>query len=174
MRKIVLIGIAIALAAGAASGQAKKGQFGMQTAVTFVFVPDSSGANGVDLGAVYMISDVLAVRMAGGFLNTSSGGTSTLGYDLGAGAEYHFPGKGGVSPYVGGQLSYSGASVPSGSPKESGFGINAVLGADYFFSPNFSWGADMMIGYQSITAGGATTTTFGTNAFTMKVTWYLN
>ena len=171
MKNTLLVVIAILVVTAGAFGQAKRGQLGIQTGVTFTAVSASPFA---DVGGVFMITDAFALRAAAGFLNTTSGGSSTLGYDLGAGVEYHFAGKGGVSPYAGAQLSYSGASVPTGAPAQSAFGLNAVLGAEYFFSTNFAWGGELSIGYVSSTQGTTTTTFFGTNELTSYLTWFIN
>ena len=115
------------------------------------------------------------MRAGVGILNVSSGGGSFTLYSLGAGFEYHFgAGKGGVSPYAGAQLSYSGESISTGGTTPSDFGLAAVVGGAYFFSNNFSWAGEARLGFDSATAAGVTTTTIGTFGFATFLTWYLN
>ena len=122
------------------------------------------------LGAEYMIADTMGIRAGLGFINSGS----TTDYSLAAGFEYHFPAKGGVSPYVGGEVSDSGQSRSSGGTTPSQFGVNAVFGARYFFSTNFAWGGEVRLGYTSTTAGATTTTALGTDSVQIDLTWFLN
>ncbi len=176
MKKLLLVVIAIAVVSTAAfaQGTPRKGAFGIQTAVIITGTGAGPGAAG-SLGAKYMVTDAIGLRAALGVLNTSTGGTSSTGFDLGAGFEYHFTGKGGVSPYVGAELGYSGESLSGGGPTPSEFALNGVFGAEYFFSSNFSWGGEVKLGFWSATtAGGATTTFLGTDAVSFIMTWYVN
>jgi hypothetical protein len=109
-----------------------------------------------------------------GLLSISSGGASTTLFDLGVGFEYHFGGKGGVSPYAGAQISYSGASVPAGGTAPSQYGIDAVFGGEYFFSSNFSWAGEARFGVVSDSTAGVKTTYIGTLGFAAFLTWYIN
>ena len=154
-----------------AEGAARGGQFGIQTAVILSGTGLSPGAS---LGAKYMISDNMALRAALGIINVSSAGASTTGYDLGVGFEYHFGGKGGVSPYAGAQLGYSGGSFSTGGAAPTDFGLSGVFGAEYFFSSNFSAAGELALGFNSGTAGGVTTTTIGTGSAIFLLTWYIN
>ena len=172
MRRLVFVAVGLSLVATAAfaQGAPRKGAFGMQTGVIITSVGSTTGA----LGAKYMVTDAIGLRAALGILNQSSGGPSTTFFDLGAGFEYHFPGKGGVSPYVGAQLGYSGVSVSGGGTTPSDFGLNAVFGAEFFLSSNFSWGGEALVGFNSGTSGGVTTTSIGTGAVAFDLTWYLD
>ena len=86
-------------------------------------------------------------------------GHPPLAYNLGAGFEYHFGGKGGVSPYAGAAISYSGESFSTGGNTNSAFGVQLVFGGEYFFSDNFSWAGELGIGYGSTTNTVPTTVT---------------
>ena len=94
---------------------------------------------------------------------------TTTAYDLGVGFEYHFGGKGGVSPYAGAALSYSGESFSTGGPTASDFGVKLVFGGEYFFSDNFSWAGELGLGYRSpLTTGllpSRSLSTFGMRHF---------
>jgi hypothetical protein len=171
---VVILVVAAVSTAAFAQGAPRKGAFGIQTAVIITTSGFGPGASG-SLGAKYMVTDAIGLRAALGILNSSSGGASTTGYDLGAGFEYHLAGKGGVSPYLGAELGYSGASFSGGGTTPSSFAVNAVFGAEYFFSSNFSWGGEAQLGFNSFTtAGGVTTTSLGTGAVSFIMTWYVN
>lgn len=174
MKKIVLAILAVVLVSSLtfAEGEAKSGQFGVQAGLTFTRT--TLGFAG-DLGAKYMITDNIAIRAALGLLNISSGGDSTTLYDLGAGFEYHFGGKGGVSPYAGAEISYSGASSSAGGDTPSEFGLDAVFGGEYFFSSNFSWAGEARLGFIFDDDGAGTKTNIiGTLGFATFLTWYIN
>jgi hypothetical protein len=172
MKKLVLVILAVVLVSSStfAEGAANAGQFGLQTALTFTSV--GLGFAG-DLGAKYLITSNIAVRAALGLSSTSAAGASTTLFDVAAGVEYHFGGKGGVSPYAGAEISYSGASVPAGKGPSS-FGLNGVFGGEYFFSSNFSWAGEARLGFRSDNAAGATATTIGTAGIATFLTWYIN
>lgn len=161
MKKLLLVLVAVILIStfAYAEGAPKAGEFGIQGGVTFTNVAVPGG----DLGAKYWLSSAMALRAAVGFANIASGGASTTGYNLGAGFEYHFGGKGGVSPYAGAAISYSGESFSTGGNTNSAFGFQLVFGGEYFFSDNFSWAGELGIGYGSTTNTVPTTvTTLGT------------
>jgi len=171
MKRLVLAILAVVLVSCSAfaEGAATPGQFGLQTAVTFTNVPGFSG----DLGAKYIITNNIALRAALGLSSTSAAGASTTFFDVAAGFEYHFGGKGGVSPYAGAEISYSGASIPVGKGPSS-FGVNGVFGGEYFFSSNFSVAGEARLGFRSDNAAGTTSTTFGTAGIATFLTWYIN
>jgi outer membrane protein W len=157
-----------------AEGAPKGGDFGINTVVLIT----STGASGGALGAKYFATDNIGFRAALGLENASSAGASTTGYDFGVGFEYHFGGKGGVSPYAGAELGYSGAAYSAGGPTPSEFAINGVFGAEYFFSSNFSWAGEIQVGYTSqntVVAGTTVNTTyFGLGSVNIILTWYIN
>ena len=172
MKKIVLVILAAALVSSLAfaEGAAAAGQIGLQAGVVFT---GTALGNAGDVGAKYMITDAIALRAALGLLNISSGGDSTTLFDLGVGFEYHFGGKGGVSPYAGAEISYSGASVPVGD-NPSQFGVVGVFGAEYFFSSNFSWAGEGRLGFIFDDNAGVKTNFIGTLGFASFLTWYIN
>jgi hypothetical protein len=173
MKRLFLVVLAVVLVGSFAFAdvKAKAGQFGVQTDLIFT---NAGASSPFSVGAKYMITDSLGLRASLGFLNQGSGGSSVTLYDLGVGMEFHFGGKGGVSPYAGAELSYSGAAYSSGATAPSEFGICALFGGEYFFSSNFSWAGEARLGFSSATAGGTTTTTFGTFGFATFLTWYIN
>ncbi len=174
MKRLVLVLSLVVLVSTFTFAQAaaKPGQFGIQSALTFTSV-GGSGA----VGGKYWINNNVAVRAAVGFLNIAGTGLTTTRYDLGAGFEYHFGGKGGVSPYAGAEVSYSGESVSTGGKTDSDFALQGVFGGEYFFSSNFSWAGELGLGFDSSYAAltGNTTTTIGTFGFaSFLLTWYIN
>jgi hypothetical protein len=174
MKKIVLVILAVVLVSSLtfAEGGATAGQFGLQTGLVFTGV--GLGFVG-DIGAKYIVTDNIALRAALGLRNISSGGDSTTLFDLGAGFEYHFGGKGGVSPYAGAEISYSGASFSVGGDTPIEFGLGGVFGAEYFFSSNFSWAGEARLGFIYYDDGAGTkTNVIGTLGFATFVTWYIN
>lgn len=174
MKRLFLVVLAVALVSSLAfaEGAPKAGEFGLQGAFTLTSVGLGST---FDVGLKYLITDSVALRAALGLANVSATGGSTTYYDLGAGLEYHFGGKGGVSPYAGVEVSYSGLSFSTGGSTPSDFAFAAMFGGEYFFSSNFSWAGEARLGFDSAkTAGGATTTTIGTIGVGSFLTWYLN
>jgi hypothetical protein len=172
MKRLVLVLIAVVLISisAFAEGTPKAGEFGIQTSVavfTFLSVPPLAS-----LGAKYWITDAMALRAGLGFAS-QSGSNSMTAYDIGAGFEYHFAGKGGVSPYAGIQASIN-SQTPSGGSATTGYMINAVLGGEYFFSNNFSWGGEIGIGVGGSDNNGVTSTLVSTVGAATILTWYLN
>ncbi len=181
MKKIALVLMAIALisASALAGDMAKQGQWGIQTSLGIASQPVTLAGQlpVASVGAKFMVSENIAVRVELGFVSSSpsGGGGSTSGYNIGAGFEYHMESKGGnVSPYVGAQLGFAGMSVPGGGTTPTSFSVGGVFGGEYFFSSNFSWGGELGIGFNSQGVSGATTTTIATGSATMIATWYLN
>ena len=154
-----------------ADGAPKGGEFGVQGALVFTTL--GLGSVG-DLGITYMFADDFGMRADLGIVNSSSGGSSAALFDLGVGIQYYFGNKGGVSPYVGGELSYGGEFLSTGATTPSIFGVAAVLGGEYFFSSNFTWSGELRLGFVSYNNGTATTTSIGTLGVASYLTWYIN
>ena len=99
MKKILLVLVAVVLIStfAYAEGAPKPGEFGIQGALIFTGVVPTGA-----VGAKYWVSQpVIALRAALGFLNVAATGLDVHGIRPGAGFEYHFGGKGSVSPYAG-------------------------------------------------------------------------
>jgi hypothetical protein len=173
VKRLILLSLALALIGFNAFGEGtpKSGEFGIQTDVTLTGT--NFGAFG-SFGAKFWATDALALRAGVGFASRTGGNQAGTGYDLGAGAEYHFTAIGGVSPYVGAQASYSGGMPSGGGAAQSDFSVNAVLGAEYFFSSNFSWAGEFRFGYDTFNDGTTTFTFLGTDWGAMIFTWYIN
>jgi hypothetical protein len=158
-----------------AEGSAKRGQFGIQTQLGLATSPVIGTSS---FGAKYMVTDTIAIRAEVGLTSQSSNGASFTGYELGGGFEYHFGGKGGVSPYAGAQLGYAGGSTSAGGSQPSEFILKGVFGGEYFFSTNFSLAGEIALGFDSQTGAGVTTTTFFTEGAgagaSLIATWYIN
>ncbi|MGA2479124.1 MAG: hypothetical protein ABSG63_10295 [Spirochaetia bacterium] len=172
MKRLILV-LAAAAAIGIpafAQGAPKAGEFGIQTSVALsapLAIPPLAS-----LGVKYWINDAMALRAGLGFAS-QSGASTTTGFDLGGGFEYHFAGKGGVSPYVGVQAMY-GSLSPSGGTATTNYLIGVVFGGEYFFSSNFSWGGEFGLGVGGSDTGGVTSTLVGTIGAATLLTWYLN
>jgi len=172
MSKFILVTLFLALTFAVAFGQGapKAGEVGVQGSVVFTNI---SGGSAGAVGIKYLVTEKIGLRAGIGILNQSSAGVSTTLYSLGVGFEYHFAGAGGVSPYVGAQLSYSGESVSSGGSTPTDFGLAGVLGGEYFFSSNFSVAGEARLGFESANTGAVTATSIGTLGFATYLTWYL-
>ena len=119
MKKMVLVILTLLFVCSLtfADGAPKGGEFGVQGALVFTTL--GLGSVG-DLGITYMFADDFGMRADLGIVNSSSGGSSAALFDLGVGIQYYFGNKGGVSPYVGGELSYGGESLyPARPPRPS-------------------------------------------------------
>jgi outer membrane protein W len=175
MKKLVLIMFAAIVAGSLAFGQvtARGGQIGLQAGTIFTGIGEYTGA----IGVKYLVNDAIALRADAGvrhYSYSTNSGTITA-YDLGLGLEYHFEGKGGVSPYVGALFNYSGESVSPKVDTPSDLGLMALFGGEYFFSSNFSWAGEARIGYDYYkSAAGDTITTIGTYGFATFLTYYFS
>ena len=174
---LVLIAIAVVSTAAVAGDMAKSGQWGIQTAIGVA----SSTSNIIvsSLGVKFMASENLAIRIEAGFASYSPGGSgsSTSGYQFGAGFEYHMTAVGGVSPYVGLGAGYNGVSVGGAASNPSNFNVLGFWGGEYFFSSNFSWAGQIGLGFASFSSGvsGApTASVIGTTSLATTLTWYMN
>ena len=176
MKKVLLVLLAVVLIGSVASAQsmAKNGQWGIQTSLGLA----SSPVAGVStIGAKFLVSDDVAIRVELGLtsVSLSGGGGSTTGYGIGAGFEYHLTGgKGNVSPYVGLGVGYGGGSTPGGGTTPTTLAVQGFFGGEYFFSSNFSWAGQIGLGFGSTGVSGATTTAIATGSATMIATWYIN
>ena len=174
MKKIILVFVAVVAInfSVMADGAPKKGLFGIQTAVGLTST--SFSASGF-LGAKYFFTDAIAARASLGFANSTVGAAGGgTGFDLGAGFEYHFGGKGGVSPYAGAELGYSIGSPAGGGTSSNDFVVDGVFGAEYFFSSNFSWAGEVRLGYTTGSNAGTNFSIFGTDWAAFILSWYLN
>ena len=171
MKRLFLVVLAVVLVGSFAFADvsAKAGQLGLQSGLIF-----TGSGNAGAVGAKYMITDTIGARAGLGLSISSSGGSSTTYFDLGGGVEFHFGGKGGVSPYAGAELNYSGEAHSTGATAPSEFGMYAMFGGEYFFSSNFSWAGEARLGFDSRTSSGSTTTKFGSFGFATFLTWYIN
>jgi hypothetical protein len=173
--KRLMVSVLLLAAAGAlvfAEGAPKGSEFGIQTSLGVTNSPVGGGVSSI--GAKFFLTDAVALRAEFGLLSSSGGGTTTTGFEFGVGGEYHFAGKGGVSPYIGAQFGYGGGSVPGGAAAPSIFAILAAFGGEYFFSSNFSLAGEVRFGFSSENAAGVTTSNIGTAGVGLIGTWYIN
>lgn len=124
--------------------------------------------------------------------NDNSGGAGTYetkmsSMNIGIGGEYHFAGTDRLSPYGGldiligsGKMTTAGDMSDGSSwvdqyseeseAKVSGFGVNLVAGADYYFAENFYLGLELGLGWSSMTVkeGTSSATFAGTTVSTVS------
>lgn len=142
----------------------------------------SLGINSTSEGSISMDS---VAGSTGRILETNETQFSVFSFALGIGAEKHFASKANrIDPYAGAQIQLSLLGKPGYEAKNeifddpayvqetrvewaggSGFGLDLIAGFNYFFTDNFSIGAEMSWGFGSASIGGEyvenVSTTFG-------------
>jgi len=126
------------------------------------------------VGVKYYIADEMAIRLLLGFNSDqtadASDSTKTLtnsAFGISAGVEKHFGPLYAISPFVGGQVSFTsesfehqqlasstekgneGASISTMSTKQSVFGIGALIGADWYLLRAIAIGAEMGLQFRT-------------------------
>lgn len=159
MKKSLFAVLAVLCISSISFGQLKQGTWGITTGL----------AGTPTLGIVYAIQSNL--RLAGnlGFSSTSTGGVSGSTFTIGVTPWYYLGTSENVSAFVGGTIGFT--STSGGGVSSTGFNIAGNFGAEYWFSPKFSWDGFLGLGFTSSGPSGATTSTFGTSTST-GLTWY--
>jgi hypothetical protein len=159
MKKFAAILFVLLLATTVMFGQLKTGSMGISTNF-------SSGANSI--GVAYALQENMRINAALGFYTVSKSGGS--GFNIGGGVQYYMGTVENVSMFVGGDLKFQ-STTPAGANASSytGIGLDAFAGAEYWFSPRFSWSGQVGFGFMS--AGSPSVTTLETGAST-GLTWY--
>jgi hypothetical protein len=137
----------------------------------------------------YFLSENVAVR-AGVSLGLRSGGdNSSFEYGLLPGIEKHFKGTKRLSPFIGGELILAGrsssGSITAGTNTRRingawldgsnrsffNFGLNGIIGCDYYISQHFYMGIEGGYGFSLISNGDIVTTDIsGTQTQTTTIT----
>jgi hypothetical protein len=126
---------------------------------------------GNSLGGVYALSENMSVEGGVTFVSSSpSVGNSTTTIGLNAGVKMYQPAMENVTLFYGGKFGFSSA----GDPAYSTISLTAIGGAEYWFSPRFSWGGYIGFGFSSYGVSGAKTTDIGTQGLVQTLTWWFN
>lgn len=170
MKRFLLVVVVVAVVSAYGFAQAKAGEIGIQGGST-VFTTTSLGPAEA-VGVKVVVADNIALRADLGLESFAFGGSTETLLDAAAAVEFHFGGKGGVSPYAGGEVSYSTGTFTGLPTPYSTFGVAGLIGGEYFFSSNFSWAGEARLGF--ISESNPTMTILGTFGFASFLTWYLN
>jgi opacity protein-like surface antigen len=175
MRKVLFLLIAIAfIDVTGAQGQPSKVAAEGNKAILFNFSGFNANTYMGGIGGKYFVSDGLGLRgmLMFGIDNKTTNTPiqqtdNSLSFGIGIGLEYHLPSVSGVSPYLGGGLSYATNSTTSnpGSAKTTTnkFSLGALGGFEYFFTQNVSLGAEYQLGIaiaSNTPAGGSSSDEF--------------
>jgi hypothetical protein len=149
---------------------------------TFGFSGPAVGPFGSAVGMKYFISDDMALFILAG-LNTKSGDTtqpstvsakpSMTTFGIGAGIQAHFRPLYSTSPYVGGEVSFGSSSSDNGGSgaadrknTASVFGVAAIAGFDWFFTPGLCLGGELSLGFSSTSASSTEPSESGSSVTT--------
>jgi len=182
---VVLLTATAAFAAEDGAGPAQdvhRGDLAVMFDMGGVFSATPSAFEGIGIGGVYALQELLHLRAAVGIDNSStkvdlgSGSSSedkASTYAIEAGVNYLLMRNENLILYTGGILQYGmGSSEPEGENNDtdtSMLTIAGLLGVTWFFTDNVSLGAEYRLGFQTASsepeAGGeATTTRIGTGS----------
>ena len=177
MKKIALVGVALALVAGSASAANSlvAGQLSLGVEVGSATAPLISGR-------YYIAKDLAIVGGLGFERSNTSDTTQTPTLTSTATTTAMLIGirkylkTDDFAPFVGGVFSYSSTGTsrsPGRSSSESGLGLAAEAGAEYFLGKQFSVEGKVRFGYGSTDDGaGVTTSTFGTATAGLGANFY--
>jgi len=178
MKKLCTSILAVLLTSSFGFGQMKQGAWGITTGygsgtldiTTFTITPSSP-----TFGIAYALQPNLRLGVNLGFTSAGSGGatstTSTL-FTIGLSPWYYFGTSENVSAFAGGMLSFSSLSPGGVGTSTSTFNIAGQFGAEYWFSPKFSWYGLLQLGFSSRSVPtGSAATLFG-SATSTGLTWY--
>jgi hypothetical protein len=122
--------------------QPKRGKYGISTTISKGFVPSSniSTNNGLlNVGIVYMPSDRVNVRCDLGFRSQSdTSGDNNSEFTFTGNVWYYLNTAEKVSTFLGGALGFGSATDVAGIGT-SLVSVSGFFGAEYWFSPHFSW-----------------------------------
>jgi len=164
MKKLSLVVLALTLASSVMLGQLKKGGMAITTSIA------PAGA----IGGAYALSESMRLNVGLNFGSVSPGGgaNSVTNFGVGAGVWMYQSAMESVTMFYGGGLSFG--STSSGGVSSSNFGLEADLGAEYWFSPRFAWAGYVGFGFSSASSGGVSSSNFGTLGVNQSLTWWFN
>jgi hypothetical protein len=155
--------------------QPKKGMYGISVAISKGFETSqniSTNTGSLNIGMAYMPSDQLSLRGELGFRSyKDTTGDRSSEFTFTANMWYYLHTAESVSTFLGGALGFGSASDAAGNGT-SLLSLNGFFGAEYWFSPHFSWYGHIGIIYASYTVAERPASDFFTSAAT-GLTWYL-
>jgi hypothetical protein len=162
MKRLSLLAVALVAISSLAFSQLKPGGMAVTTAI---------GPGGA-IGGAYALSENMRLNAGVNFSSASNAGTSSTAFGIGAGVWMYQQAMENVTTFYGGGLTY-GSSGPSGSTTST-FSVAGNFGAEYWFSPRFSWGGYVSAGFSSTSFAGTSSSNFGTMGVSTSLTWWLN
>jgi hypothetical protein len=154
--------------------QPKKGLFGITTTLSNGFLTDNginTTTGALNLGMAYMPTDRFALHGALGFRSQKDTlGNTNSEFSFSANGWYYLHTAESVSTFLGAGLGFGSATQPSGTGI-SLVSVTGFFGAEYWFSPRFSWFGHLGIVYASYSIASKPATDVFTSA-TTGVAWY--
>lgn len=167
MKKVLLVVVAVFIVSAMSFAQLSAGKIGVSTDMPVFGAPNLNS-----IGGAYALSENM--RLDAGIAFTSvappSPAKSQTGFGLGASVKMYSPAMENVTYFYGAGFSFG----TYGDPAVSSFGVNALGGAEYWFSSRFAMGGYASFGFGSTGASGAKTTTIGTMGVSTTLTWWIN
>ncbi len=162
MKKLLLAVVAVLIVSSVSFAQLSAGKMAFTTSLA------PAGA----IGGSYALSESMRLNGGVNFSSSSTSGTSSTNFGLGASVWLYKPVMENVNYFYGGGLYFGSTSLAGTS--SSSFGLTADAGAEYWFSPRFAWGGGVQAGFSSSGPSGATTSKFGTLGTFTTLTWWFN
>lgn len=160
MKKALLVVLAVLLVSSVSMAQLSAGKIGISTDIP-----------GGSIGAAYALSENMRVDAGLTFQSFSPAvGSSVTTFGIGGSLKMYNPAVENVSYFYGAGINFGS----SGSPSVTTIGINALGGAEYWFSPRFAMGGYVSFGFVNSGASGAKSTTIGTQGVGTTMTWWIN
>ncbi len=154
--------------------QPKKGMYGITTTISKGFGQSeniSTNNDGLNIGMAYMPSDQIGLRGELGFRShKDTSGAKNSEYTFTANVWYYLQTTENVSTFLGGALGFGSASDAAGKGT-SLLNFGGFFGAEYWFSPHFSWFGHIGFVYASYTVAEKPASDVFTSA-TTGLTWY--
>ncbi|MFA6539964.1 MAG: hypothetical protein WCT99_00020 [Bacteroidota bacterium] len=162
MKKLLLVAVALMVVSAVSFGQLQAGKMAFTTSIA------PAGA----IGGSYALSENMRLNAGLNFSSSSTSGTSSTNFGLGASLWMYNPVMENVSLFYGAGFNFGSTSIAGTS--SSAFGIDVLGGAEYWFSSRFAWGGGVSAGFSSSGPSGATTSTFGTLGTFTTLSWWFN
>lgn len=151
MRKFFILAVVLLVAVTTMSAQITPGKLAVNGVI--------QGLVGNGLGIGYGLSENMKLGATVGFRTVSDNGGSNFG--LGANLQYYMKTAENVSTFVGGEFAFESMTPPGpGASSATGIALGGFLGAEYWFSPNFSWSGHLGLRFSS--AGSPSVSTIET------------
>jgi hypothetical protein len=154
--------------------QPKKGIYGVTTTLSKGFISSaniSSNTGSFNIGMAYMPSDRINLKGELGFRSQKdTSGTKNSEFTFTGNVWYYLQTSESVSTFLGGALGFGSATDVAGKGT-SLLSLSGYYGAEYWFSPRFSWFGHFGIVYASYKIAQKPASDIYTSA-TTGVTWY--